>query len=121
VGSNHCFAHAQKPSCKSFGADALCSNAGSLKEQVQFVSQHFGVAQAGILAQPHEVRAVRPLEFFDHPPGWVILVTCRADVNSQMFSLKSISDVSFILEDALAAFMIRTHYTIWSTYRASAR
>jgi hypothetical protein len=39
VGGNHCFAHAQEPRRKPLGADALCSNAGSLQKQVQFVSQ----------------------------------------------------------------------------------
>ena len=64
----------QEPRCKSFGSDALSSDAGSLQKEMQFVGQYFGLAQAGLLAQPHQPRALRPLILLDNPPGGVILL-----------------------------------------------
>src|SRR5258708_20141254 len=69
VSSNHCFAHLQEARCKSFGADALRCDAGSLQKEMQFVGQHFWITQAGLLAQPHESSALRPLVFLHYAPA----------------------------------------------------
>jgi hypothetical protein len=74
MGGHHRLAHVQEPRCKSFGSAALSGNAGSLQKEMQFVGQHFGLAQAGLLAQPHQPRSLRPLILLDNPPGGVILL-----------------------------------------------
>jgi hypothetical protein len=43
-------AHMQETRRKSFGADALCGDAGSLQKEMEFVGQYFRLAQAGLLA-----------------------------------------------------------------------
>src|ERR1700758_2238767 len=50
VGSNHCFAHAQEPRCKSFGADALRSDAGALEKQNPIAATYYAQrASAGLI------------------------------------------------------------------------
>lgn len=45
------FAHAHEPGSRAFGTQALCADPRTLKQQEQFVGEHFGFANARCAAQ----------------------------------------------------------------------
>src|SRR3954469_12296791 len=63
--SNDSFAHAYQSGAKTIRPDALRADPRTLKEKMQFVREHFRLAQSGRPGELHEPHPLRGLELLD--------------------------------------------------------
>ena len=72
--SNDSFAHAHEPGTQAVCPDALSTDARALKEKVQFVREHFRLAQSGGSGELDEPHPLRGLELLDDAARGVAFV-----------------------------------------------